>query len=201
MCSLLWLGTHGLLRLTGGLLSATHKDPTGISQRTSAKWNGNAYFQITHLEPGRQSVISSQEARFWSEIEDLNAHIPEGKLEYLRERLRNELYDFVLTKFLEQQGAYGLNKAQLARRIGYDPGRLNRLLGAPGNWTLGTVSDLLVGISGEVLVLNSSIVPTGPPRNMSAHDWLQSGSHLNLQTSEARPESAHSRPTITAHVE
>lgn len=117
-------------------------------------------------------MTSFQRANFWSEIADLEAPIPEGPREYLRERLRNDLYDFVLRKFLEQRKERGLTKAQLARRIGYDPAHLNRLLGAPGNWTLSTVSDLLAGISGETLVPDSAVLPGRNRRNVSSGDLL-----------------------------
>ena len=122
----------------------------------------------------------SQRTHFWSEIEDLNAQIPEGKLEYLRERLRNDLYHFVIAKFLEQEEVRGLNKADLARRLACDPARLNRLLGAPGNWTLKTVSDLLVGIAGETFVPQSTKVPGVTVRNMSSVDQLSSYSDITL---------------------
>ena len=117
-------------------------------------------------------MTSFQRENFWSDIADLEARIPEGKREYLRERLRNELYDFVLGKFLEQRNERGLTKAQLARRIGYDPAQLNRLLGAPGNWTLSTVSDLLAGIAGETLVPVSGALPGEKLRNASTGDLL-----------------------------
>lgn len=117
-------------------------------------------------------MTSFQRENFWSDIADLEARIPEGKREYLRERLRNELYDFVLGKFLEQRNERGLTKAQLARRIGYDPAQLNRLLGAPGNWTLSTVSDLLAGIAGETLVPVSGALPGERLRNASTGDLL-----------------------------
>ncbi len=117
-------------------------------------------------------MTSFQRENFWSDIADIEARIPEGKREYLRERLRNELYDFVLGKFLEQRNERGLTKAQLARRIGYDPAQLNRLLGAPGNWTLSTVSDLLAGIAGETLVPVSGALPGERLRNASTGDLL-----------------------------
>ncbi len=124
-------------------------------------------------------MTSSRQEQFWAEIEDLDAHIPEGKLEYLGGRLRNDLHDFVLGKFLEQKEKRGLTKAELARRIGYDSGRLNRLLGTPGNWTLKTVSDLLAGICGEALVPHSASVPNSLSRNMNArnHPRLESDSN------------------------
>ncbi|MEC7593676.1 MAG: hypothetical protein VYA64_09600, partial [Pseudomonadota bacterium] len=42
----------------------------------------------------------------------------------------------------------GLTQAELARRMGRRPEVVSRMLGAPGNWRLDTVSDLLFAISG-----------------------------------------------------
>ncbi len=94
-------------------------------------------------------MTTYRRTHFLFEIADPDAPIPAGKLEYLQERLRNNLYNFIVSKFLERHENYGLTQAALARRIGCDPGRLSKLLGAPGNWTIGTISDLLVGISAE----------------------------------------------------
>lgn len=144
----------------------------------------------------------SRRTLFWSEIQDLDAHIPREKLEYLSERFRNDLYDFIIRKFIEQREERGLNQAQLARRLAYDPARLNRLLGAPGNWTLGTVSDLLVGISGESLDLQASTVQGNSPRNLNAHDLLQSETGLTIEKRQAEPVGTGSVTTIkTAHVQ
>ena len=147
-------------------------------------------------------MITSPKTDFWSEIEDPSARIPAGKLEYLRERFRNDMYDFVLKKFLDQQDRRGLTKANLARRLSCDAARLNRLLGAPGNWTLATVSDLLVGISGEALDPQSTRVRGKVPRNMTSVDLLmeQPSNIVELQ-SNYRSQSeysdvAGSRPTI-----
>lgn len=70
--------------------------------------------------------------------------IPAGTLAYFRARNRNRLYDLVLEAF----GESGLTQAELARRLGKRPEVVCRLLGAPGNWTLDTVSDLLFAIGG-----------------------------------------------------
>lgn len=141
-------------------------------------------------------MTSSPKMQFWSEIEDLESRIPEGKLEYLRERFRNDLFDFILRRFLEQREKRGLTQAELARRLSCDPARLNRLLGAPGNWTLGTVSDLLVGISGEVLVAQAAKVPGEIPRNMSARDLLHSNSLLAVRGSKSSAANISSVATI-----
>ena len=143
-------------------------------------------------------MTSSPKAQFWSEIEDLGARIPEGKLEYLRERFRNDLFDFVLRKFLEQGEERGLTQAELARRLSCDPARLNRLLGAPGNWTLATVSDLLVGISGEALALQSRPVQGESPRNMGARDLLRSNSVLAVSDNIINAADTSSVPTIVS---
>ena len=141
----------------------------------------------------------SQRTHFWSEIEDLNAQIPEGKLEYLREQVRNDLYHFVIAKFLEQEETRGLNKADLARRLACDPARLNRLLGAPGNWTLKTVSDLLVGIAGETLVPQSTRVPGATVRNMSSVDLLSSYSDIKLYDKQFDIASTSGESTIVTN--
>lgn len=74
--------------------------------------------------------------------------IPTGKLEYFRTRLRLEFYEFVVRRFLAQEN---LTKAELARRIHRSPEIINRWLSAPSNWTIDTLSDLLIGM-GRVFV-------------------------------------------------
>lgn len=93
-------------------------------------------------------MTSSQQTAFLSEILS-GGPIPVAKLAYFRERYRNRIYDFIVSKFLEESNAGRLTKAQLARRIHHRPEVITRLLGAPGNWTMDTVSDLLLGICGE----------------------------------------------------
>lgn len=109
--------------------------------------------------------------QFTSEIASPSATIPLGKLAYLSERARNNIYAFVVKKFREKE-RLGFTKAQLARRIGYDSARVNKLLAAPGNWTLDTVSDLLVGIAAEELIPYSSSILWRPHRNYFGQDWL-----------------------------
>lgn len=71
--------------------------------------------------------------------------IPAGTLYYFRARNRNRIYDAVLREFLRS----GISKATLARRMGKKHAEIiSRLLGAPGNWTLDTVSDLIFAING-----------------------------------------------------
>jgi hypothetical protein len=98
--------------------------------------------------------------------------IPPGKLAYFQERTRNNLYDYVVTRFLQQEKERGLTRAKLARRIGKSPEIITRLLGAPGNWTIDTISDLLLGICAEEWTPSSSSVLHRAQRNFSSNDWM-----------------------------
>ena len=89
---------------------------------------------------------TSQKNNFLSEV--LNGdRIPLGTLSYFRERFRDRLYDLVLDEFFKQEEETGLTRADVARRIGRRPEQITRWFGAPGNWTLETVSDLLLAIA------------------------------------------------------
>jgi hypothetical protein len=93
-----------------------------------------------------------------------------GTRAYFRARQKNRLYHLVMSKFRERQDAEGLTKAQLARRMGKKPEVVNRLLAAPGNWELDTLSDLLLAIAGEELNATSSNPADLPPQNSRSAD-------------------------------
>ena len=85
----------------------------------------------------------------WTEI--LNApQLSKKALGYFRARLKNGLHQLVLTEFLKLVANKGFSRADLARRIGKRPEQITRLLGAPGNWELDTVSDLLLAMGYEL---------------------------------------------------
>jgi hypothetical protein len=98
--------------------------------------------------------------------------VPREKLAYFQERTRNRLYAYVLKKFIDQERSGRLSRAELARRIGRKPEVITRLLGAPGNWTIGTISDLLIGIAAEELEPSSSSLLNRPLRNYRGAGWL-----------------------------
>lgn len=124
-------------------------------------------------------MTTSQPTSFLSEI--LSAgRIPVGKLAYFRARLSNRLHEIVLMVFakLEQEGK--INKAELARRIGRKPEQVTRWLGAPGNWTIETVSDLLLGMGYEPALSvtdlsNTQNAPLAETVNVASHWPSQSG--------------------------
>lgn len=71
---------------------------------------------------------------------------------YFQERLRHRLYDLVLREF-ERYLSAGHTRRQLAKRLGKRPEQISRWLAGPGNLTLDTLSDLLLGLSGGELAM------------------------------------------------
>jgi hypothetical protein len=92
--------------------------------------------------------------------------------EYFRARLRNRLYDLVVRKYADKQRAGKISQRDLARRIRRRPEVINRLLASPGNWTLDTVSDLLLAVGPEELEMSASPILNRPARNESGSSAL-----------------------------
>lgn len=90
---------------------------------------------------------------------------------YFQERLRNRLYDLVIKEFEQYQEA-GHNQVQLANRLGKRSEQISRWLSSPGNLTLDTVSDLLLGLSGAELGMTLERPAEKPQQNPRVPDWL-----------------------------
>lgn len=93
--------------------------------------------------------------------------IPAGTLEFVRAQLQNDLHVLVLRAFRES----GISQADLAHRLGARPEVINRKLGASGNWTLKTVSDLLYAINGSFVEV-SARHDQAVPNHHAKPDWL-----------------------------
>ena len=104
--------------------------------------------------------------------------IPEGKLAYFRERQRNRLYDFIVSRFLEKERKQELSRAELARKIHKKPEQITRFLSSPGNWTLDTISDLMLGISDAEIAFEASGFDNRK-RNISAQEVI---GHITAST-------------------
>jgi hypothetical protein len=87
---------------------------------------------------------------------------------YFRARNRNNAYHTVIREFQDS----GLSQATVARRLGKRPEIISRLLGAPGNWTLDTISDLLFAISGAESTYGLSYPLEKPVRNDTQPEWV-----------------------------
>lgn len=90
------------------------------------------------------------------------------ELAYFQARNRGRAHDLVLREFQKS----GISQADLARRLNKRPEVISRLLGAPGNWGIDTISDLLFAISGAEPVWESQYPLDAPARNYRYPDWL-----------------------------
>jgi hypothetical protein len=122
--------------------------------------------------------------------------IPAPKRAYFQQRLRNRVFNFLLAKFVDAQES-GLTKAILARRIGKTPDLINRWLGVPANLTLDTISDLLLGIAGEELELESSspLTPTTQSNYSYFADLSANNTNVSSSAQRSQPNSALSEST------
>jgi hypothetical protein len=71
-------------------------------------------------------------------------------LVYYRERTRNRVYATVISLFSRLVETRKLTKAELAFRLQKEPAQITRWLGGPSNWTLDTISDLLLAMGCEL---------------------------------------------------
>lgn len=101
--------------------------------------------------------MTTSQTSFLSEIISGDP-IPANKLGYFRARLINRLHELIITEFDRLSKSGEISKADLARRIGKKPEQITRWLGAPGNWTIETVSDLAIGMGCEPKINLSSFI-------------------------------------------
>ena len=132
-----------------------------------AKPNGKNYSIHINHTVGVQSVTTSHKTFSLSKPVG-NERIPLEAIAYFRARNRNNAYHTVICEFQDS----GLSQATVARRLGKRPEIISRLLGAPGNWTLDTVSDLLFAISGAESKYGLSYPLEKPVRNDTQPEWL-----------------------------
>jgi hypothetical protein len=131
-------------------------------------------------------------------LEILNGDpIPPGKRAYFQERLRNRIYCLILEEFIQKSESENLTQKTLAHRVGKGADQINRWLSSPGNWTIDTISDLLIGISGSELELSISKIADQLPRNLCTLEWtnikqLEStnaqSATVSIQITQAQPK-------------
>ena len=77
------------------------------------------------------------------------SRLTDREIYYFRERNRNKIFQSVIAHFANE-AASGLTKRELAKRLGKDPAQITRWFSGPSNWTLDTISDLLLAMSSEL---------------------------------------------------
>lgn len=107
----------------------------------------------------------------WSTFDSSHdERISAGHRAYFRARFRNRLHAAVLSCFMDASCQDGLTKATISRRLGKRPEQITRWLGAPGNWTLDSISDLLLAMNCELNVATNSLCDR--PASNAAHSWV-----------------------------
>lgn len=86
----------------------------------------------------------------------------------MQQRTKLKLFSLVHQRLRES----GITQKQLANRLGKGADRVCRLLGAPGNWTLETISDLLFAIDGGLLDARVAHPLDKPNRNDNRPHYL-----------------------------
>jgi len=100
----------------------------------------------------------SQTTPISSEARGADTAIPVAMRAYFRGRFGNKIHELVLAEFAAQEHEGKTSRAELARKIRRKPEQITRWLGSPGNWTLDTLSDLLLGMGLEPVVSARSLV-------------------------------------------
>jgi len=126
-------------------------------------------------------MSSSHKTSLLSEVVESDV-LSRRTLAYFQERLLNHIYELVMREFSRKKEKSGFTQTQLAKRIRKDAGQLNRLLHSPGNWTLETLSDLLIGLGAEPAVTISRFEEQTSVEHR-APDWTKQ-SPLQLNYSE-----------------
>ncbi|MER2519718.1 MAG: hypothetical protein ABTQ34_03400 [Bdellovibrionales bacterium] len=119
-------------------------------------------------------MTTFQKTPMLSELMDMakTNQLSASTLAYLAERQRNNLYHKIMSEFQKRKETEGLTKAQVAKRMNKTPDIVSRLLGAPGNWTLDTVSHLVAAIGCAELTFEFSSLLDRAPRNFREPEWM-----------------------------
>ncbi len=102
-----------------------------------------------------------------------SGRIPVGKLAYFQTRLAGRIHQAMLKVFARVERESNFTRRELAHRIGRKPEQITRWFSYPGNLTLGTVSDIFVGMGYELESVTLVHLATGmrlqcPDRHV---DW------------------------------
>jgi len=74
---------------------------------------------------------------------------PLRDIAYYKQRYRNRVFAKLVSFITEQAEKHRLTQKDIAERVGKDPALISRLLSAPSNLTLDTISELLLALDAE----------------------------------------------------
>jgi hypothetical protein len=115
-------------------------------------------------------------------MENISSSLEEGEeltereIFFQRERTRNRVFSELVSFFALQVEDFGVTKKVLAERLGKDPAQLTRWLSYPSNFTLDTLSDLLLAMGSELDCRAVRFADRAPVN--FAHDWAVDYGHV-----------------------
>ncbi len=116
-----------------------------------------------------------------------DAPLTEREVFYFRTSYRNRVYQSVMAYFAACAERDGLTKARIAALLQRDPASITRWLSGPGNWTLDTVSDLLLAMNAE---MSNEVIPFADQSTTTVHSATS-----NIQTGSFGPAAVTSTDT------
>nr|WP_306267616.1 helix-turn-helix transcriptional regulator [Pararhizobium sp. IMCC3301] len=116
-----------------------------------------------------------------------------GLLGYARQNLRNRAFNLLHKEIRAAE----LSQVEICRRTGKDKSQLSRILGAPNNITLDTLSDLFLAITGKQLDIRLFSEDEDQKANFDTQAWLHDDAETKFVSHmlvEGLPQPGHHEP-------
>ena len=91
--------------------------------------------------------------------------LPETEIYFFRQRLKNKIFQSTMSYFAEAASENSMTRKDIAFLLDKDPAQITRWFSGPDNWTLDTISDLLLAMGAEI---KYEIVPLSEYRQHAA---------------------------------
>jgi hypothetical protein len=133
-----------------------------------------------------------------------NPTLNAGDIAYYRQRNRNRIFESVWWLFVKEADRCGLTKKAIALRLGKEPSQITRWLSGPGNWTLDTLSDLLLAMDAELDPTIARFSESATPNYVHPYAreswtntaWTGTESRTTLRTEAAKTQTSGLRFTV-----